>query len=153
MLLASALTKETETKRPEDYYGKPPKDEKIQPLWDSVVSRESRTANFIGCGKIAPILEGDDPTFFAAIRHEYGEVVAVNPWILKFAVRAVGADGLSVDSGSMWFQKPIALLRGKEVVGMIMPMRFTGSNFKDYDLSGSPVPLDGGNDAVSENVG
>ena len=125
----------------------------MEPLWNKMVARKGKRASFIGCGKIDPLLPGDNPTFIAVVRRDHGEVVGINPWILKFAESMVSFDSLSVDAGSMWYQKPILSLRGADAVGMIMPMRFTGSDMKSYDLDGPAMSLSGGIHAVSEKLG
>jgi hypothetical protein len=147
LILAERVTKGWEIERPKDGW-KPVKVDSIQKLWDGTVSREGKAAEFIGCGKISEVLE-DGPTFVAVLRKEDGATVCVNPWILQFAVLMVSAESLSVDPGPTWFQKPILLHRGVDVVAMIMPMRFTGHDLADYNLTGPAVPLGDGIHAVS----
>ena len=140
LLLVKRVVKGWPLKKFDGFQSKPPKDEVIQKCWDDAANRKGKRAEFIGCGKTIVDVD-DEPMFIAALRHENGEVVGVNPWILKFAALMVGADGLSVSSGLKWATEPINLLRGEEVAGMLMPLRKYGSDLENYDLTGPSVPL------------
>ena len=140
LLLVERVVKGWTLKKFDGFQSKPPKDDTIQKCWDDHANRDGKTAEFIGCGKVGNDMDGES-LFVAALRCENGEVVCVNPWILKFALSMVGADSVSVSSGLKWNQDPINLLRGEEVVGMVMPMRFGSRDLEAYDLTGPAVPL------------
>jgi hypothetical protein len=148
LLLAERVVKGWTLKKFEGFQSKPVTDASINVLWEPTAKRSGKKASFIGCGRVG-FDSDDEPIVVAVVRSENGETVGVNPWILKFAASIVGADGLSVSSGPKWAIDPINLLRGEEVVGMIMPMRYYGSDLGDYDLDGPAAPLSEVSNAVS----
>lgn len=140
LLLADKVVKGWALKKFDGYRSKDTKDGTIQKCWDDFSKREGKKAEFIGCGK-ADDGSTMEPMVVAVLRQENGEVVCVNPWILKFALSLVGADALSVSSGKKWTQEPMNILRGEGVVGMLMPMRYSSRDLDKYDLTGPAIPL------------
>ena len=126
---------------------KPVVDASILAVWNSTEKRKQIAAQFIGCGKVA------EDTIVAVVRDEKNRVAVFNPWILKFILVVTQADEFAFGPTNQYCYDPMAVLREGKMVGAIMPMRYFEDDLAAYDLTGPAVPLDGGIDAVSANLG
>jgi hypothetical protein len=123
-------------------------DERIAALWNQVADRKHVAAQFIGCGKI--VVQALDDHFdrkqveevLACLKDGTGRLVIVNPWKLAWVIKATDADTITVAAGKTYSSDPVAICRGTTMVGLLMPMRYSAVNLKEWDLNSAPVPLD-----------
>jgi hypothetical protein len=119
---------------------------KIKVFWEPAESREDVAAVFIGCCNYGEHLK------VALVRDARGRVMVVSAYLLAFGVRAVRPDALSVCAADIkatclvrgqepWFDTPLALRRDGKLVGLLMPMRLGGDDYRSFDLHGEPVSL------------
>jgi hypothetical protein len=135
MILISSVPDGMEFDAPEEPYGKPVPEQKIQDVWDKIENRASVSADFIGCATL------DSLKVVAVVRDKKGRIVIFDPYILKFALMNCQADGLSLADAHNKGIEAMALLCAGEMVGSIMAMRYDRSDVKDYDLDGPAVEL------------
>ncbi len=136
MILASAVRKGFEIKLPVEGIHRSPTLAGMQNTWDAANDRTTIPAHFIGCG----IAAGSE-TVIAVIRDDNSRVLIVNPYILKFAMSAVKADALHVSAGPKYDQDPLIIFHGTSIVALVMPMRYTRVDLREYDLTTEPVDI------------
>ena len=127
------------------YARKYPTEETIREVWDPVLTRSDVAAGFLG------VCVQDEASSYelAFLRDTQGRVVVVDAWLLAFCVAAVHPDALTVSEapwaswrdGGRVCDTPVALRRGGQLVGLLMPMRMSLDEFCQYDLEGELVSL------------
>ena len=136
MILASAVQKGFEIKLPIKGLPGSPSLAGMKNIWDAANDRPTVPAHFIGCGH-----PGDMESIVAVIRDDNGRVLTVDPYILKFALSAVHADEIHVSAGPKYDQDPLIIFHGTSIVALVMPMRYTRVDLREYDLTTEPVDI------------
>ncbi len=136
MILASASVPGFKPRKYEDGLISHPTLKAMQATWDAANDSPTIPAHFIGCG----IAAGTE-TVIAVIRDGNGRVLIVDPYILKFAMSAVEADSLHVSAGPKYDQDPLIIFHGTSIVALVMPMRYTRVDLREYDLTTDPVDI------------
>jgi len=136
MFLVDSVPDGMEFDEPEEPYGKPVSQKRIQETWDKIENRDSISADFIGCATL------DSLKVVAVVRDKKGRMVVFNPYILKFALTITQADSLSLSDTTENSIEAVALLRAGKMVGSVMAMRYERSDVKDYELDGPAITLE-----------
>jgi hypothetical protein len=136
MILASAAVPEFKPRKYEDGVISHPTLKAMQVTWDAANDRPTIPAHFIGCG----IAAGSE-TVIAVIRDDNSRVLIVDPYILKYAMSAVEAESLHVSAGPKYDQDPLIIFHGTSIVALVMPMRYTRVDLREYDLPTEPVDI------------
>jgi len=135
IILASAIV--PGFKASECKYGRvPPTLKDMQKVWGDANKRPTVPAHFIGCGR-----PKDMESIVAVIRDDNGRVLIVDHYILKFALSAVHASEIHVSAGPKYEIEPLAIFHGTGIVALVMPMRYTRVDLREYDLTTDPVDI------------
>ena len=116
-------------------------------LWKAVESREDIPAELLGVARYF-----EDGNQVAFVRDVQDRVMVVNAFLLAFGLWAVHPDALTMAAAPIeasclrpgqtpWFDTPLALRRGGELVGLLTPMRLTVDEYPTWDFGGDPIPL------------